>query len=148
MGAHTSRRGRGVKRSAALDAAGGRPFDPWAFANFDDGGRGLTPNEGLRFDDARNWDLIEALLQDDKATVRYLFVTPPLKARLLAQAARKHARPELIARAAAAMMSPQEDVHDDHVHVRIACPESMRDVCIEEAMPRVGGGDDAGLGVG
>ncbi len=118
----------------------GKPVNVRHFVAFDGSGKGRELPWAM-FDDARNWDLIEALLQDDKATVRYLFVTPPLKARLLAQATRKHARPELIARAAAAMMSPQEDVHDDHVHVRIACPESMRDVCIEEAMPRVGGGD-------
>jgi penicillin-insensitive murein endopeptidase len=32
------------------------------------------------------------------------------------------------------MMSPNDaDLHDDHVHVRISCPESTRDVCIEEA---------------
>ncbi len=33
------------------------------------------------------------------------------------------------------MMSPHDaDLHDDHVHVRIACPDSMRDVCIEESV--------------
>jgi penicillin-insensitive murein endopeptidase len=32
------------------------------------------------------------------------------------------------------MMSPREaELHDDHVHVRISCPESMHDVCVEEA---------------
>lgn len=114
-----------VRRFVAFDGSGKGRELPWAM-----------------FDDARNWDLVEALIQDDKASVRYLFVSPPLRGKLLAQAARKHARPEIIARAAAAMMSPQEaDVHDDHIHVRIACPEATRDVCIEEAMPRVGGGD-------
>ena len=121
----------------------GKPVNVRHFVAFDASGKGRELPWAM-FDDARNWDLVEALLQDDKATVRYLFVTPPLKARLLAQAARKHARPETIARAAAAMISPQEDVHDDHVHVRLACPEAMRDVCIEEAMPRVGGGGDGG----
>ncbi|MFS8066149.1 MAG: penicillin-insensitive murein endopeptidase, partial [Byssovorax sp.] len=111
------------------------------FVAFDGSGKGRELTWAT-FDDARNWDLVEALLQDDKANVRYLFVSPALRGKLLAQAARKHARPEIIARAAAAMMSPQEaDAHDDHVHVRIGCPEAMRDVCIEEAMPRVGGGD-------
>jgi penicillin-insensitive murein endopeptidase len=119
----------------------GKPVNVRHFVAFDGSGKGRELSWAT-FDDARNWDLVEALLQDDKANVRYLFVSPPLRAKLLAQAARKHARPEIIARAAAAMMSPQEaDVHDDHVHVRIGCPESMRDVCIEEAMPRVGGGD-------
>lgn len=119
----------------------GKPVNVRRFVAFDGTGKGRELPWAM-FDEARNWDLVEALLQDDKANVRYLFITPPLRAKLLAQAARKHARPEIIARAAAAMMSPQEaDVHDDHVHVRIACPEAMRDVCVEEAMPRVGGGD-------
>ncbi|MEP7120353.1 MAG: penicillin-insensitive murein endopeptidase [Byssovorax sp.] len=111
------------------------------FVAFDSAGKGRELPWAM-FDDARNWDLVEALLTDDKANVRYLFISNPLRARLLAQAAKKHATKELITRAAAAMMSPPEaDVHDDHLHVRIACPESMRTVCIEEAMLRVGTGD-------
>src|SRR5262249_46492811 len=72
-----------------------------------------------------------------KADVRYLFINTGLRARLLAYAARKHVPKDVISRAAAAMMSPKDvDLHDDHLHVRIACPESMREVCIEEAAPR------------
>lgn len=119
----------------------GKPVNVRHFVAFDASGKGRELPWAM-FDEVRNWDLIEALLQDEKANVRYLFIANPLKAKLLAQAAKKHARPELIARAAAAMMSPPEaDVHDDHFHVRIGCPESMRDVCIEEAMLRVGSGD-------
>ncbi len=111
------------------------------FVAFDSTGKGRELPWAV-FDDARNWELVEALLQDEKANVRYLFISNPLRARLLAQAVKKKATKELIARAAAAMMSPPEaDVHDDHIHVRIGCPESMRGVCIEEAMARVGSGD-------
>jgi penicillin-insensitive murein DD-endopeptidase len=114
-----------VRHFVAFDASGKGRELPWAM-----------------FDEVRNWELVEALLQDEKANVRYLFISNPLRAKLLAQAAKKHASKELIARAAAAMMSPPEaDVHDDHLHVRIGCPASMRDVCIEEAMVRVGSGD-------
>jgi penicillin-insensitive murein endopeptidase len=119
----------------------GKPVNVRHFVAFDSTGKGRELSWAV-FDDARNWDLVEALLQDEKAGVRYLFISNPLRARLLAQAAKKHAAKELITRAAAAMMSPPEaDVHDDHIHVRITCPESMRGVCIEEAMARVGGGD-------
>lgn len=114
-----------VRHFVAFDATGKGRELPWAM-----------------FDEARNWELVQALLQDEKANVRYLFIANPLRAKLLAQAVKKHASKELIARAAAAMMSPPEaDVHDDHLHVRIGCPESMRGVCIEEAMFRVGSGD-------
>jgi penicillin-insensitive murein endopeptidase len=119
----------------------GKPVNVRHFVAFDGTGKGRELPWAV-FDEARNWDLVEALLTDDKANVRYLFISNPLRAKLLAQAAKKHATKELIARAAAAMMSPPEaDVHDDHIHVRIACPESMRGVCIEEAMQRVGSGD-------
>ncbi len=119
----------------------GKPVNVRHFVAFDATGKGRELPWAM-FDEARNWDLVEALLTDDKASVRYLFISNPLRAKLLAQAAKKHATREMIARAAAAMMSPPEaDVHDDHIHVRIACPESMRGVCIEEAMQRVGSGD-------
>jgi penicillin-insensitive murein DD-endopeptidase len=120
----------------------GKPVNVKHFVAFDGNGKGRELPWAV-FDDARNWDLVEALLSDEKANVRYLFVTNGLRARLLAQAAKKHATKEMIARAAAAMMSPTDaDLHDDHFHVRIACPESMRDVCVEEATPR-GGGEKA-----
>ena len=96
-----------------------------------------------RFDDERNWRLVEALLEDPKASVRYIFVSTPLKTRLLRYAASKKVSRDLLTRAAAAMMAPDHaDVHDDHFHVRIACPESMRGECIEESTTG-GAGDDA-----
>jgi penicillin-insensitive murein endopeptidase len=126
----------------------GKPVNVRHFVAFDSAGKGRELPWAI-FDEARNWDLVEALLTDDKASVRYLFISNPLRAKLLAQAAKKHASKELIARAAAAMMSPPEaDVHDDHIHVRIACPESMRGVCIEEAMARVGSGDGGAVKAG
>ena len=124
-----------------------KPVNVRHFVAFDATGKGRELPWAM-FDEVRNWELVEALLQDEKANVRYLFIASPLRAKLLAQAVKKHASKELVTRAAAAMMSPPEaDVHDDHIHVRIGCPESMRGVCIEEAMVRVGGGD-AGPGKG
>ncbi|APR83782.1 Murein endopeptidase [Minicystis rosea] len=106
------------------------------FIAFDDAGNARDV-PGARFDEARNWSLVEAFLKDRDANVRYLFVTNGLRARLLAYAAKKHAPKELIERASTVMMSPPDaDLHDDHFHVRIACPDSMRDVCIEESTAR------------
>jgi penicillin-insensitive murein endopeptidase len=111
----------------------GKPIATKRFIAFDDAGNARDV-PGARFDEARNWTLVEGFLKDKEANVRYLFVTNGLKARLLAYAAKKHAPKELMERAAAVMMSPPDaDLHDDHFHVRIACPESMRDVCIEES---------------
>jgi penicillin-insensitive murein endopeptidase len=114
----------------------GKPLAAKRFLAFDDAGNARDV-PGAHFDDARNWALVEALLKDQTANVRYLFVTNGLKARLLAYAQKKRAPKELIERAAAAMMSPPDaDLHDDHFHVRIACPETMRDVCVEESAGR------------
>lgn len=114
----------------------GKPVATKRFIAFDEHGR-ARDLPWASFDDARNWALVQALLEDPQANVRYLFVTNALRARLLAHAAKKNASKELIAKAAAAMMSPKDaDVHDDHFHVRIACPESMRGVCVEESSAR------------
>ncbi len=114
----------------------GKPIAAKRFIPFDDAGNARDA-PGVRFDEARNWTMIEAMLKDDKATVHYMFITNALRGKLLAYAAKKHAPKEIIDRAAAVMMSPADaDLHDDHVHVRISCPESMRDACIEESTAR------------
>ena len=113
-----------------------KPIPIKRFLAFDDAGNARDV-PGARFDEARNWALVEAFLKDQGASVRYLFVTNGLRARLLAHAAKKHVSKEMIERAAAVMMSPPDaDLHDDHFHVRISCPESMRDVCVEESTGR------------
>ncbi|KYF98602.1 murein endopeptidase, partial [Sorangium cellulosum] len=108
------------------------------FVAFDDRGNAIGL-PGARFDDMRNWALVEALLQDRKAGVKYLFVTDALRARLLAYAAKKRVPEELRTRAAAAMMSPRDaDLHNDHFHIRVMCPPSMRGACVEESLARPG----------
>ena len=114
----------------------GKPMAVKRFIPFDDAGNARDA-PGVRFDEARNWTMVEAMLKDDRASVRYMFITNALRGKLLAYAAKKHVARELIDRAATAMMSPHDaDLHDDHVHVRIACPESMHEVCIEESQAR------------
>ncbi|WP_437905218.1 penicillin-insensitive murein endopeptidase [Sorangium sp. So ce327] len=106
------------------------------FVAFDDEGNAIGL-PGARFDDARNWALVQALLEDRQAGVKYLFVTDALRARLLAHAAKKRVPADLRARAAAAMMSPRDaDLHNDHFHIRVMCPPSMRGACIEESLAR------------
>jgi penicillin-insensitive murein endopeptidase len=114
----------------------GKPMAAKRFIPFDDAGNARDA-PGVRFDEARNWTMVEAMLKDDKAVVRYLFITNALRGKLLAYAAKKHVSKELVARAASVMMSPSDaDLHDDHVHVRIACPDATRDACVEEATER------------
>jgi penicillin-insensitive murein DD-endopeptidase len=92
---------------------------------------------GAHFDDAKNWALIAALLEDPVARVTHVFVAAPLRARLLSYA--EHAGvPEAIrTRAAFAMVQPHGTLpHDDHFHIRIACPSGMT-TCIENPVVHV-----------
>ncbi|WP_437966882.1 penicillin-insensitive murein endopeptidase [Sorangium sp. So ce260] len=114
----------------------GRTLRTDRFVAFDDKGNAIGL-PGARFDDMRNWALVEALLQDRQAGIKYLFVTDALRARLLAYAAKKRVPAELRTRAAAAMMSPRDaDLHNDHFHIRVMCPPSMRAACVEESLAR------------
>ncbi len=117
----------------------GKPVQVHRFLAFDGDGKARSGPAWARFDDARNWALVEALFKEERregVAVRFLFVSSDLKARLLAYAAKKGAHKETIDRAAAAMLSPEHvDVHDDHFHVRLRCPAGMS-ACVEESMPR------------
>ncbi len=85
----------------------------------------------VRFDDGRNWALVTALLTDPRARVTHVFVVSHLRTRLLAYAARVGAPAALRARAAEVMMQPHHALpHDDHFHVRVACPPGSSE-CVE-----------------
>ena len=96
----------------------------------DEQGRVAT-DHSLRFDDARNWALVESWLNDRTSRVARIFVALHLKERLLAQARRAHASPSLRARAADVMLQPKGATHDDHFHVRIGCPRGQAGACVE-----------------
>lgn len=84
-----------------------------------DGGVGGTGG-AKRFDTARNWALIEALLEDPAVQVQWIFVAPHLRERLL-QRARELDSP-LTARAERVLFTPRDSSpHADHFHVRIYC---------------------------
>jgi penicillin-insensitive murein endopeptidase len=86
---------------------------------------------GAHFDDARNWAFVAALLGDGHVHVSHLFIASPLRARLLAFAARSGSPQGLRNHAAEVLMQPHGALpHDDHFHVRISCPPGMTG-CIE-----------------
>lgn len=83
---------------------------------------GVSLDERRAFDTARNWALVEALLTDPQVVVERIFVARAQRAALL-RYARGRARPEVFVRAQWAMLQPAHvSVHDNHFHVRIACP--------------------------
>jgi penicillin-insensitive murein DD-endopeptidase len=103
---------------------------------------------GAYFDDARNWMLVSTFVSDAEAHVTHLFVASPLRARLLAYAERIGAPSSVRMRAAELMEQPRGVLpHDDHFHVRIACPAHMSG-CVENPTTHAGRSLPAPLGRG
>lgn len=98
----------------------------------------------IRFDDQRNWEFVRALLEDPNEEVRQIFIYAPLRARLLAYAAKVKAPRQLRAKAAAAMMQPVNALpHDDHFHIRISCPlDQLERGCADLPLWRAPGSPD------
>lgn len=93
---------------------------------------------GAYFDDARNWALAAALVADPAARVTHLFISLPLRARLLAYAERSGVDASVRARVAEVLQQPRAALpHDDHFHVRIGCPAHMNG-CIENPVSPTG----------
>jgi penicillin-insensitive murein endopeptidase len=108
----------------------GSPYYAYAFAEIDARGRGIAPNQYLRFDDARNWELVAKLVSDGDARVQYIFVASYLRDRLLAEAARRNAPAAVVERAKAALVQPAHgNPHRSHFHLRIYCAPADRAVC-------------------
>jgi penicillin-insensitive murein endopeptidase len=96
-------------------------------------GDGTAPTwPGAQFDDARNWAFIATMVGDVHARITHIFVSTPIRQRLLAFAAKIGAPPGVRVRASELMAQPHGALpHDDHFHIRVACPPGM-DKCIEQ----------------
>jgi len=148
---HSHESGRDADVGFYVRSVTGRPLLAERFVTFRaDGSAPAWP--GAFFDDARNWTFVEALVTDARARVAHVFVAAPLRARLLAFAERSGAAPAVRMRAAEVMVQPRGALpHDDHFHVRIACPPGMAG-CIEyptvarRTRPHHGGAKHAGRG--
>ena len=116
-------------------AAGRQLLSPHFVAFRADGTAPTWP--GAYFDDARNWTLVSSLVSDPEAHVTHLFVSSPIRARLLAYAEHAGAPQAIRMRAAELMQQPHGVLpHDDHFHVRIGCPAHMSG-CVENPTLRV-----------
>ncbi len=86
---------------------------------------------GAYFDDVRNWVFVHSIVSDPHAHVTHIFVAAPLRARLLAIAEHLGAPMNVRMRAAELMVQPRGALpHDDHFHIRIACPPRQQG-CVE-----------------
>jgi penicillin-insensitive murein endopeptidase len=111
-----------------------RPIEPYAFAEFDGDGQGLGANRGLRFDDRRNFELVARLVTDGDARVQHIFVSNPIRRRLLATADALGAPRVIRERLERVLMQPSgPHRHANHFHVRIYCAPSDRPRCADRA---------------
>jgi penicillin-insensitive murein endopeptidase len=135
IGQHRSHQsGRDVDIGFYIVDGEGRSSLQNRFVRFDAEGRSSIV-EGVRFDDARNWALIEALLTDPAARIQKVFVASWIRARLLRFAEHENVAVALRTKAADVMVQPRVgSPHDDHFHVRVECPQNQRGVC--DDLPR------------
>jgi penicillin-insensitive murein DD-endopeptidase len=102
----------------------GAPVPSPGFVHF--GADGIARDEAhqrwLRFDVAREWLLIQSLVEDPDARVQWVFVSDVAQAMLVDWALAAGVSPAVVLRAQTVMAQPSPGgVHDDHVHVRTSC---------------------------
>jgi len=112
-----------------LDGSGEPAPAPRAMLVFDADGKGAAKDNlgnevpPRRFDVARNWRLVRALLEDRAGNVERILIAKTLQHLLLEHARSIGAPARIIERAALVMHEPtRAPPHDDHMHVRIADP--------------------------
>lgn len=112
--------GRDADLAFYMRDARDRPHLPRDLVRFGPTGRSRT---GLRFDVARTWALVDAMLSSKLVSLQWLLISEPLKAMLLSHGRKLGASAELLQRAAETLHQPRWALpHDDHLHVRIYCP--------------------------
>jgi murein endopeptidase len=105
---------------AYVDAITKGPVDPPDLVPLDRDG--LSVDKKLAFDAARTWMAVRAMLSFEGASVQYLFISEPLKKKLLEHAKRRGEPAKLLEHAADVLRQPAGAApHDDHLHVRIYC---------------------------
>jgi penicillin-insensitive murein endopeptidase len=134
IGGHRSHQsGRDADIAFYMRDAKDRPVVPPSFVAFDGEGH-ARDGSGLTFDDRRNWLLVQSWARDRRAGLSHIFISSPLRKRLLAFANRYPEFRKYRGEAAALLKQPEagED-HSDHFHVRISCPKRQAEICREHS---------------
>jgi penicillin-insensitive murein endopeptidase len=132
-GSHQS--GRDVDLGFYVLDRAGKPAQPPDYVPFDVNGYSVDPPLEYRFDTARNWALVEALIRSDKAEVQWIFVADHLKQLMLDYASSHQAPRNAIGKARQILKQPGKKAHWDHFHVRVYCPADDRPAC-QDVGPR------------
>lgn len=124
-----------------LDGSG-KPIDPPDLVPL--GKDGVSKDGSLRLDPERTWITVRALVTAPGAHVEYIFLSEPLKKKILKFAREHGEKPSVMERAAEVLRQPAGAApHDDHLHVRTYC--TARDLgagCVDTGTPRPLRADD------
>jgi penicillin-insensitive murein endopeptidase len=104
----------------------GNAFEPDAMHVFN---RKLVAvdGSGITLDVPRTWALVRELLTAREAYVQYIFMYAPIAEKLIDYAKAHDESETVIARAMKTLKQPGDSApHNDHLHVRIYCPENDR----------------------
>lgn len=101
-----------------------------------------------RFDVARNWQIVAALLRAPHFEIERIVIAPYLRAALLdhAQTHGEDAAMMALARTKVVPPWPGVKLHDNHFHVRIACDPSTEPRCREVPLTRAIASNARGAG--
>jgi penicillin-insensitive murein DD-endopeptidase len=114
----------------------GKPLNSRRLLRFDKDGR-ARDGSGVHFDDYRNWLLVQLWLKDSRADLEHVFVASHLRRRLLDFARARPAFRAHVAGASQFLRQPTNGLpHDDHFHIRIACPERQLGLCSTQLASR------------
>ena len=129
-GSHQS--GRDADVGFYMIDAGGRPVPQGMFTRVVEDGTARRGSARYVFDDARNWQLLVAFVDDPMAEVQHVLLAPHLRNRLLEHARATEAPEDQIRRVT--LVTEQirgSENHDDHFHVRIYCSVGDRPQCLD-----------------
>ena len=129
--------GRDADVGFYLRDAAGRPIVREHFTPFEPNGRSRW-EAGVYFDDYRNWVLLRSWVTDNRAGLVHIFVSTGLRWRLIEYGRKDPRFARYVDDVELLLKQPAgRSVHDDHFHVRIACPDNLGELCQNES--RLGG---------
>lgn len=110
----------------------GRPVPEAMFLRIGEDGTGRRGSSRFYWDDARNWALLVAFVDDPMAEVQHVLIASHLRTRLLEYARRIEAPADQIRRVELVTDPIRgSESHDDHYHVRIFCSIGDRPHCLD-----------------
>ncbi|MFW5925777.1 MAG: penicillin-insensitive murein endopeptidase [Myxococcota bacterium] len=114
--------GRDVDLGFYFTDRGGESIETDSFVPVRWHGKAAYRGKRIRFDDERNWHLVEALLSQTEVPVQYIFTHPTIRKRLLRTARRLRVPTEIRERVRRVMLrAGTSNPHRNHFHVRVYC---------------------------